>query len=254
MVGRKEGRTEMSDTIRRVAEKTKNFTYMVNEIFQRPELSWRAKGLYAYLMTLPNDWVIRKADLQNRSTEGREAMERAFNELMRAGYITREIIKEKGKFAAYNYTVYESTANGFPVSGFPSTVLPVTEKPQLLITNPIPKTKEQNDIAPSGNVCDKSRQPFQKPTLDEVRTYCQERKNTVNPEQWFDHYESVGWKIGKVTMKNWQAAVRTWERNQYNKPAEKTETIRHCKKCKAVIPGSMSYCPDCGQDAHARAS
>ena len=50
------------------------------------------------------------------------------------------------------------------------------------------------------------------PTLEDVRAYCKERKNKVNPEQWFDHYTSNGWKVGKNPMKDWQAAVRNWER------------------------------------------
>lgn len=55
---------------------------------------------------------------------------------------------------------------------------------------------------------------FVRPTLDEVAAYCKERKNDVDPEKWMNHYESNGWKVGKNPMKNWQAAVRTWERNQ----------------------------------------
>jgi len=54
---------------------------------------------------------------------------------------------------------------------------------------------------------------FQKPTLDEVSAYCLERGNSVNPKAWMDHYTSNGWKIGKTPMKDWKAAVRTWERN-----------------------------------------
>lgn len=51
------------------------------------------------------------------------------------------------------------------------------------------------------------------PTVDMVREYCIERKNNVCPEQFVSHYESKGWKIGKSPMKDWQAAVRTWENN-----------------------------------------
>lgn len=52
------------------------------------------------------------------------------------------------------------------------------------------------------------------PTLDEVKAYCQERKNGVDPEKWFDFYSSKGWMIGKNRMKDWKAAVRTWERSE----------------------------------------
>lgn len=53
---------------------------------------------------------------------------------------------------------------------------------------------------------------FKKPSLDEIRDYCNERQNGVDPERFYDFYESKGWKIGKNTMKDWKAAVRTWER------------------------------------------
>ena len=50
------------------------------------------------------------------------------------------------------------------------------------------------------------------PTLEEVKAYCSERGNKVDPERWFDYYTSNGWKVGKNPMKDWKAAVRTWER------------------------------------------
>jgi hypothetical protein len=52
------------------------------------------------------------------------------------------------------------------------------------------------------------------PTLEEVQEYCQERKNGVDPEKWFDFYSSKGWMIGKNRMKDWKAAVRTWEKSE----------------------------------------
>ena len=62
---------------------------------------------------------------------------------------------------------------------------------------------------------------FVKPTINEIQDYCIERNNNVNAEQFFDHYESNGWKVGKNSMKDWKAAVRTWERSEYRKPNSK---------------------------------
>lgn len=53
---------------------------------------------------------------------------------------------------------------------------------------------------------------FIKPTLEEVTAYCDERDNEVDPQTFLDFYEMKGWKVGKETMKDWKAAVRTWER------------------------------------------
>lgn len=65
---------------------------------------------------------------------------------------------------------------------------------------------------------------FTPPTLDEVKAYCKERNNNVDPERWFDFYESKGWMVGKNNMKNWKAAVRTWEKSD-NKNNQK-ESIK----------------------------
>jgi uncharacterized protein YdaU (DUF1376 family) len=53
---------------------------------------------------------------------------------------------------------------------------------------------------------------FIKPTLEEVQAYCKERGNNVDPQQFIDHYDSNGWRVGRNPMKDWKAAVRTWER------------------------------------------
>jgi len=57
---------------------------------------------------------------------------------------------------------------------------------------------------------------FVKPSVDEINIYCRERKNAINAEQFFAHYESNGWKVGKNPMKNWKAAVITWEKRDNN--------------------------------------
>lgn len=56
---------------------------------------------------------------------------------------------------------------------------------------------------------------FQKPSLKEVVAYCKERNNTIDPEKFYDHYESNGWKVGSNSMKDWKATVRKWERTEY---------------------------------------
>lgn len=61
-----------------------------------------------------------------------------------------------------------------------------------------------------------------RPTLEDVRAYCTERGNKVDPERWFNYYEANGWRVGKNPMKDWKAAVRTWERNGVDKPTGKS--------------------------------
>lgn len=60
---------------------------------------------------------------------------------------------------------------------------------------------------------------FVRPTIEDVAAYCKERKNSVDPMKWLDHYTANGFKVGKNSMKDWKAAVHTWENNDKpNKP------------------------------------
>ncbi|WP_165045108.1 hypothetical protein [Dysgonomonas sp. ZJ709] len=63
-------------------------------------------------------------------------------------------------------------------------------------------------------VTDHPSTSFAIPTLADVITYCAERNNGINPQAFFDFYQSKDWFVGKNKMKDWQAAVRTWEMNK----------------------------------------
>lgn len=60
---------------------------------------------------------------------------------------------------------------------------------------------------------------FKKPDVFEVAAYCRERQNGVDAQAFVDFYESKGWMIGKNPMKDWKAAVRTWERQRNTPPS-----------------------------------
>ena len=62
---------------------------------------------------------------------------------------------------------------------------------------------------------------FKKPSVEEIETYCNERNNNINPNAFYDYYESKDWMIGKNRMKDWKAAIRTWERNTGGKNEKK---------------------------------
>ena len=79
----------------------------------------------------------------------------------------------------------------------------------------------EKEIHSSAKSTTTKRKRFEKPTLSQITQYCLERNNNVNAEQFFDYYESNGWKVGKNAMKDWKACVRTWERNGYDKPIKK---------------------------------
>ena len=65
---------------------------------------------------------------------------------------------------------------------------------------------------------------FQKPTIEEIRQYCLEKGYNVDAEQFFNFYESKGWVVGKAPMKNWRAAVSTWNKREKEIPQRKRES------------------------------
>lgn len=83
----------------------------------------------------------------------------------------------------------------------PSTIYPSTTNLPLK-ENTIKENSEQE-----------KKPRFTKPTIDEIRAYCEERNNGIDAEYFYAHYESKGWLVGKTPMKNWKMAVITWEKN-----------------------------------------
>lgn len=64
----------------------------------------------------------------------------------------------------------------------------------------------------------KAKSTFTKPSLKEVAAYCKERGNTVDPARFINYYQSNGWRVGKNPMRDWHAAVHTWETSEIGKP------------------------------------
>lgn len=72
----------------------------------------------------------------------------------------------------------------------------------------------------------KKSSAFRRPTLDEVRAYCLERGNNVDPQTFVDFYEAKGWKVGSQPMKDWKACVRTWEQRNRGDPPKNAGITR----------------------------
>jgi hypothetical protein len=92
------------------------------------------------------------------------------------------------------------------------------------------KAKEKIKEKTKENTGDIAHPRFTPPTIEEVRAYCQERGNRVDPQRFIDFYTSNGWKVGKNQMKDWQASVRTWEKGESQaKPKSYTTAEKHSK-------------------------
>lgn len=95
-----------------------NFMLMQREALQRADLSMKAKGLLAYIMSLPNDWVIHQTELVTHFTDGEKAVRSATNELIEAGYLLRHQTRgEGGHFNEVTYTAVDYIGEA-PLAGY----------------------------------------------------------------------------------------------------------------------------------------
>lgn len=68
-----------------------------------------------------------------------------------------------------------------------------------------------------------TKRRFTPPSREEVSQYCTERGNNIDPDAFIDFYESKGWRVGNQSMKDWKAAVRTWEQRRKKEGQEKEQ-------------------------------
>lgn len=215
-------------------DKKDNFTIADNGFIKDDRLSWQAKGLMTYLLSLPDDWDINLVELERHAKDGIHATRAAVRELQAAGYIKTDKIKHKGRFAGVRYTVVECPPHdGFPHTENPRAENPRAEKPRaekpraenrmLLNTNilntNILSTNNTKYLMTKEERAEKPR--FIPPTSQQVRDYAQEKGLALDADSFCDFYQSKNWLVGKAKMKDWKAAARNWARRGEWKPRPK---------------------------------
>ena len=200
-------------------KKERDYTVINNTILKDTRISWKAKGLFCYLLSLPEDWNICMNDLQNRAKDGIDGLKSAVKELKEYGYLIQKRNKdEKGRFLKTVYIIVENPQVENPQVENPQVENPQVENPQLLNTNIQNTNLKNTDIQ---NTKRENKQ-FTPPTLEEVADYCKERNNNIDPMQFIDYYSARGWRFNNGgKMKDWRATVRTWERRNFSSPAQK---------------------------------
>jgi hypothetical protein len=213
-------------------EKSDNYSVIYNECFQNPELSARAKGIFAYLMTLPDDWKIYKRELSKHFKEGRDALNSGFEELEACGYITKKPERgTDGRLGGWDYTVYESTdllktrntVNPLDGESVTTKYLPSLNTKE---TNSVPVEEGRESNNKSSSTPAKPRRDAP-PTLQEVIQFAQLAGDN-NPayitraKEAFEFYEknmrflnAKVWKDGNGnTVANWKLKIRNnWFKN-----------------------------------------
>ncbi|WP_027724641.1 helix-turn-helix domain-containing protein [Tuberibacillus calidus] len=153
----------MESYIHKNRKKEKNFTILDNKQVQRSDLSFKATGLYCYLMSLPDDWNIYISDLKNRKTDGKSSVSSGIEELIKKGYMYKFRLRdENGRLRGWRYEFFEDPEDnpnfpknaetldikGFsPKTDFPTSVFPISENQSLQNKQKTNKTNNKNNIA-----------------------------------------------------------------------------------------------------------
>lgn len=140
----------------------------------------------------------------------------AISHLKTTGEVTSKTTSKFSVFTVVKYDLYQTTDKQNDKQA--------TSKRQTndKLTTTIEEKKEGKNLKKEDTSVSKKK--FVPPTVEEVRAYCQERGNKVDPQAFVDHYTSNGWLVGKNKMKSWKAAVGTWERSSWQSreaPAQK---------------------------------
>ncbi len=181
--------------------RSKDYVVMSNNHFKEKNMSLKAKGLLSLMLSLPESWDYSIKGLTSISKESISTIKRTLKELKKYGYL--EIVKinpdqaENGRYE-YEYNVYED---------------PVTKKTrgqkQPLEFEPYNNIYNTNI---ENNIINNNKKGFKKPTLEEIKEYCQKRNNGVDAKKFYDYYEANDWidQTGKK-VKSWKQKIITWE-------------------------------------------
>lgn len=194
--------------------KSKDYTTISNIHLRDKSLSLKAKGLLSIVLSLPENWNYSIAGLVSLVQEGEFAVRNTLKELKEHKYLlVRKIMPNtETKILTYEYVFFESPrlySQDATNQGTGSQ--PLENSPQLNIYKPN-IDKLNTEINKKTN----TKKAFTKPTLDEIKAYCQQKGITIDCEYFFDYYESNGWKVSNSPMKDWQATVRNWGRRNNN--------------------------------------
>ena len=134
----------------------KGFTTLDNTPLNDESLSWKAKGLFAYLWSKPDDWDYRVTEVARHATDGIGSTSTGVNELEQAGYLKRKQKNKNGVFGDSVWTLSEKPIFKKPITENPRSDNPITDKPytenrkllntDLLNTNSTNKRTSKNKV------------------------------------------------------------------------------------------------------------
>lgn len=118
----------------------RGYTVIMNSIINCPKLSWKAKGIYQFLVSKPDEWDFDTKRIAANSTDGRDATATGLRELEKVGLLIRTLSRKKdGEFQGYDYEILdcvnEESVDGISVNGKPADIVIKKEENKEIVNN-----------------------------------------------------------------------------------------------------------------------
>lgn len=173
---------------------------------------------------------------QRRSESGKKGMEKRWSEDKRTITNDNTAITNDNTVITNDNSVITPITNDNTVT---ESITPITVSGSVSVS--VSDSVSVNE-SPSETKREKQakekRKRFSAPSVDEVRDYCRERGNSIDAETFVDFYASKGWKVGSSPMKDWQSAIRTWEKRECRaSPREKPASFNANDYLQGIIQG-----------------
>ncbi len=181
------------------------YAILTSEVRYNQNLTPNAKLLYAEITALINMNGVCFASnkyFANLYGKSKTTVSKWVSELVKEGFVKVKLTYKEGTKEIENRYI-TITKGGDRKQG----------------VNPLVKKLKDNTTILNNNTTYSNS----KPSVEEIKQYCLDRNNGIDAEQFYDFYESKNWYVGKNKMKNWQAAVRTWEKRKQQNPTSKID-------------------------------
>lgn len=160
----------------------------------------------------PGEVVSGRAQIAAETGLTEDEVRTAISHLKRSGHITS---RSTNSYTVFSFTDKENW--GDIADCIPSEIPSTFPNDSPAIPQQIPSESPQIETRRLRDGEKESRKRFSPPSVDEVAAYCRERGNAVDAQQFCDFYAAKGWRVGAQPMKDWRAAVRTWEKRDGGK-------------------------------------
>lgn len=216
--------------------KNSNYVVMNRTALNDKRLSWKAKGIMAYLLSMPDDWVFYMDELVTHASDGKDSFRSGFNELKKCGYVERKPIKDEKtkKIVSWETIVHEVPVNSKePLTDFPEVEKPQMEKPE--VENPTLLSTDINQVlnkpntdnnSTTTNTTDRSQEIFQ--AVQENIRYNLSPIEVQTIEYWLKDYphdlilEAIRRAVlsNRATLRYIETILKDWQQKRITNLAE----------------------------------